>query len=555
VILVLDESELSGTLEHLVETVYGNVITDETGEGVDSDPENDPLSVTHIGSVALDGDPTTQDSFDLAYGTLKISEDGEFSFVPTADIYDVDQVFTYDISDGDGGTDTATVTISLPENTPPVALSEGAEVGAETVNLVMVIDTSGSMEGDRLTLTKDAVTNLINTYGDNLNQIMIVEFNDNASVLTLGGEAWLSASDAIDQIDALEAGGYTDYDDAIAEVQSGYADYGDPTQADSSYVYFLSDGEPNPDQSSNTIGTSEREDWVDFLELKGIDEVYAVGIGDGINQNDPDLADVAWSSTGPDADNVMLVLNENDLSDALVDLAQTVEGNVLSNDFDNDGDPLTVLDVNGQDLSGSELVMNGSFGDLTINPDGSYSYTLNDTVNEGFDIFTYTVSDDHGLTDTANLVIQVNGENGQLIVGTENADILTGTDYADALIGGAGDDSLTAGDGLDFLIGDEGADSFNFSALGGEGDNTILDFDVNQDMLHFYDVLDTNSDGLDASDLLVAVDVVGDDVTLTINNTTSVTLEGINTGASGPFDSASSLQDLIDNGLDVDFHP
>ncbi|MDF1754814.1 MAG: autotransporter-associated beta strand repeat-containing protein [Verrucomicrobiales bacterium] len=60
--------------------------------------------------------------------------------------------------------------------------------------------------------------------------------------------------------------------------------------------------------------------------------------------------------------------------------------------------------------------INGAYGTLTIQPDGSYSYTPNEGVMAGIDagtnpedIFTYTVSDSEGATDTATLTVTING--------------------------------------------------------------------------------------------------------------------------------------------------
>jgi hypothetical protein len=81
-------------------TVTGNVISDNTGSGVDSDPAgaNDPLVIiSHT-------NPTN--------GTLTLSADGSFTYSPDSTFAGVDS-FTYTISDGDGGFHTATVTINI----------------------------------------------------------------------------------------------------------------------------------------------------------------------------------------------------------------------------------------------------------------------------------------------------------------------------------------------------------------------------------------------------------------------------------------------------------
>ena len=100
-------------------------------------------------------------------------------------------------------------------------------------NVVLVLDTSKSMDnrvdsnGDGrvtpdddtgLQVLKDAVTNLLDTYGAALGGVMITTFNSGAS--TTG---WLSYDAAVDWIDGLSASGYTDYDDALTSLQAAYS--------------------------------------------------------------------------------------------------------------------------------------------------------------------------------------------------------------------------------------------------------------------------------------------------------------------------------------------
>ncbi|WP_436216266.1 VCBS domain-containing protein, partial [Bradyrhizobium sp. LjRoot220] len=103
-------------------------------------------------------------------------------------------------------------------------------------------------------------------------------------------------------------------------------------------------------------------------------------------------------------------------------------GNVLLNDTDSDDGQasLVVSAVRTGPESGSGAAgtvgtaLVGTHGSLTLNADGSYSYNLNDsdtdtnaladgvTVTE---VFTYTIRDPDGLTDTAQLTITITGTN------------------------------------------------------------------------------------------------------------------------------------------------
>ncbi len=115
----------------------GNVITDADGPDRDGPPDADPLIVTQI--VPVDPasgkpliDPTTNLPFaptdmpasgsaavSLAYGELTMAADGSWQFVPNAKAGDLppgtssELAIAYRIDDGQGGTDTAVLTILI----------------------------------------------------------------------------------------------------------------------------------------------------------------------------------------------------------------------------------------------------------------------------------------------------------------------------------------------------------------------------------------------------------------------------------------------------------
>ncbi|NDJ84507.1 MAG: tandem-95 repeat protein [Chloroflexi bacterium] len=101
---------------------------------------------------------------DPANGT--VSTDGStVVYVPDANFNGTDS-FTYTISDGNGGTDTATVPMTVnPVNDAPVAVDDTATTPYETGVMINVLDNDSDVEGDSLTVTEvgtpangDAVT-------------------------------------------------------------------------------------------------------------------------------------------------------------------------------------------------------------------------------------------------------------------------------------------------------------------------------------------------------------------------------------------------------------
>jgi len=106
---------------------------------------------------------------------------------------------------------------------------------------------------------------------------------------------------------------------------------------------------------------------------------------------------------------------------------RTAMGDVTINDIEPDGDPLTVSGIRtGTEAGGGTMLpvgapIAGTYGTLTLNSDGSFSYALNETDplvqalrtagNTLVDVFTYTVSDPGGLSDQAELRVRILGQN------------------------------------------------------------------------------------------------------------------------------------------------
>jgi len=73
---------------------------------------------------------------------------------------------------------------------------------------------------------------------------------------------------------------------------------------------------------------------------------------------------------------------------------------LLGNDSDPDGDPLTIAEINGEAVQPGDLITLPSGATLEVNPDGTVTYSPLENSNAP-DSFTYTVSDGNGGTDTA----------------------------------------------------------------------------------------------------------------------------------------------------------
>ncbi|EHK65564.1 VCBS domain-containing protein [Achromobacter arsenitoxydans] len=102
-------------------------------------------------------------------------------------------------------------------------------------------------------------------------------------------------------------------------------------------------------------------------------------------------------------------------------------GDVTLRNTDAEGEAVTVVGIRtGPAIGGGTAgtvgaVLRGTYGDLIVNDDGSYSYVLDNTLpaveqlrlvrDTLRDVFTYTISDSGGLQDSATLVILILGQN------------------------------------------------------------------------------------------------------------------------------------------------
>jgi hypothetical protein len=250
--------------------------------------------------VDIDGDTllVTTPSPAASHGTVACLGGGGCSYTPTAD-YSGPDSFQYSISDGNGGTDTATVNITvLPENNAPVADDDAITTLEDNAGATNVLVGDTDVDGDTLSVSTPAPTATHGTVS-----------------CTSGGVCTYTPS----------------------------ANYSGPD----SFDYTVSDGRGKSD-----TGT------VDVTVLPGNDAPVAVD--DSLSTDEETAGQV----------------------------------DVLPNDTDLEGDALSV--------TGST---NGAHGTVSCDSAGTCTYTpaLNYT---GADTFTYTVSDGTG-TDTGSVSVTV----------------------------------------------------------------------------------------------------------------------------------------------------
>ncbi len=174
-------------------TQLGNVITDATTGDADTPPDSDPLTVTAVTGGTIGTAQT------LTYGDLTLNPDGSWDFVPNAaanalavgDV--VTETVTYTIDDGEGGTDTADLVITInglndapiiidplnpgtPPGDPNNVITDVVTVDGTTPPTINVDDYIDDPDGDTLMFTQtglplglslDPITGIISGTIDN----------------------------------------------------------------------------------------------------------------------------------------------------------------------------------------------------------------------------------------------------------------------------------------------------------------------------------------------------------------------------------------------------
>ena len=149
---------------------------------------------------------------------------------------------------------------------------------ADYTDVILVLDTSGSMLGDKLTQVQSDVNELINDTIPKGNKISIVTFSDDASVITdfTSDTALLQES-----INSLVASGETNYYQALVKVDDVLSTYTKKSNRDC-VVLFLTDGLPTVD-TPNEIGQYKYlKSKYNYLDINGIQYELGDEVLDGI---------------------------------------------------------------------------------------------------------------------------------------------------------------------------------------------------------------------------------------------------------------------------------
>ena len=386
--------------EDAISGVTGNVITDDdTTDGVDSDSDNsDTLTISNITydttTTAVTSASTT--TITAEYGNLSIAEDGSYTYTITDTISaqalpaggTLTETFTYEVSDGNGGLDTA----------------------------VLVITIAGTNDEPVITSNTTAATGSVTEAGNSDDGTVV------AGTATTSGT--LTSSDVDSTSTATWSGDATGtYGNLVINSSTG------------EWTYTL-------DNSSTATQALDEDD--------SVTETFTVTVTDDQGSE----TDQTITVTVNGANDLPTVINDTGSVTENTTLTVTAANGVISTDSDvDDSAVLSVTNITDGTTtetisSGASGVITSSYGTLTINDDGSYTYVANGADSEALvdgttatDTFTYTLTDAEGAATTATLIVTITGTNDNPVITSSTTDSTGSVTEA----GNADDGTVVAG--------------------------------------------------------------------------------------------------------------
>ncbi|TFH06805.1 MAG: tandem-95 repeat protein, partial [Candidatus Atribacteria bacterium] len=336
----------------------------------------------------LDGDSLTIQSMTLPGHGVATDDGTSVTYTPDEGFSGLD-TFTYTISDGQGEQATASVTVAVAAvNDPPIARDDAASTDEATPVVIDVLPNDSDPDDNALTI--QSITQPLNgsavNQGTNLIYTPSAQFTgtDTFTYTISDGQGGIASANVSVDVIAVN-------DPPVAQADSGSTSEGASVVID----VLPNDSDPDGDTLSiqsvtqpangSASASGGRITYIPNPAFSGVDSfTYTISDGNGETAvatvtiavaavNDPPVAQDDLAVTGEDSSTTILV---------------------LPNDSDPEDDPLSIQSIT-QPLHGAVV---GNATSILYTPDPQYS---------GSDSFTYTISDGHGGTSTATVVIQV----------------------------------------------------------------------------------------------------------------------------------------------------
>ncbi|MBW5415824.1 Ig-like domain-containing protein [Pseudomonas sp. MAG002Y] len=362
--------------------------------------EDVPLSDTLV-AADPDGDALTFSLINSpAHGTLALNTDGSYTYTPDADYNGTDS-FTYQVTDSDGGTTRATLSIVIvPVNDAPTLVDKTATTAQDNAIVLSVLADARDVDGDRLTIadataSHGAVTvtpegSLVYTPSAGFTGTDTITYQVSDGSVSVAATVVVTVTPVIPEspVNQLPVAAPT-----TVAVTAGTAVVLDVVasaiDADGDSLSIVESAAAHGTVKTNPDGTLT---YTPDAGFSGTD-IVTYTLSDGKGGTVTSTVSVSVTSvSAPDTDGNEAPQSSDLTATAAEDTPVTLDVLALASDADRD--PLVVTDASARN------------GTVTINTDGTITYSPAANFN-GSDTLTYTVSDGIGGTTTLTATITV----------------------------------------------------------------------------------------------------------------------------------------------------
>ena len=467
-----------------------------------------------------------------AEGSVTINADGSYSFNPGADFQDLaqgatrDVTFDYRVTDAQGDFSTATVTVTVT-GVNDAAVISGDSAGTLTEDTAATLTATGTLtvtddDSEEDSFTAETVTG---TYGsltidENGNWSYSAD-NSQAAIQVLGDGDSLTDTITVQSVDGttkditVTINGINDIavisgadaastteDDAATLTASGKLDV---TDADNGEAVFSAEA------VTGTYGSLTIDADGNWSYEADNTQTAIQGLGDGDSLTD---TITVQSVDGTTKDITVTINGINDIA--------VISGADAASITEDDAATLTtsgkldITDVDTGEAAFSAGTVTGTYGSLTIDADGNWSYEADNTqtaiqgLGDG-DSLTDTITVQSVDGTTKDITVTINGINDIAVISGADAASITEDDAA----------TLTASGKLDITDADTGEAAFSAETITGTYGSLTIDADGNwsYEADNTQTAIQALGDGDSLTDTIMVQSVDGtiQDITVTIN--------------------------------------
>ncbi|EJG0591702.1 tandem-95 repeat protein, partial [Vibrio parahaemolyticus] len=354
--------------------------------------EDTPTIINVLGNDTFEGDDKVV-SLDTnngpANGTVSVNPDGSVTYTPNDNYHGTDS-FTYIVTSGEVSESTTVNVDVTPVNDAPVAKDDTAVTDEDTPVTIDVLPNDTDVDGDKLSIESASVPKeqgtvevvngkLVFTPAENFHGDAEITYTVSDGALTDQATVKVTVN-AVNDTPVVES---NIADQALAEDFTPYTIDLNTAFSDVDNV----DGELTFSVSGNSN--------IQVAIVNGIATITPTADWNGSET-------LAFTATDPSGESVSQTVNftVTPVADIVADKARVVEDTptiikVLGNDTFEDDDKVVSLDTNNGPANGT----------VSVNPDGSVTYTPNDNYH-GTDSFTYIVTSG-GVSESTTVEVNV----------------------------------------------------------------------------------------------------------------------------------------------------